>query len=457
MKVSTWPLAALIFGQFPLKKFDEPLPTNRKVIFCETFLRPCSVFPNEISINVRDVKLLHLCSRSIAHSASRLAWFNHQISEEPEIQPHLPLQGIRILDMSWLLPGPFATAILADLGAEVIKIEQPNGGDYMRSLSPELFAKVNVNKKSVVCDLKLPAGIELFRQLLETADVVVEGFRPGVTSRLGVDADSLSRIRKDLIHVAFTGYGQLGPMAQHSGHDINYLALAGALGIPGHWGEDARRSGLPVGDLAASLYGVINVLLALRKRDAGGGGSKIDLSIADSVLHWSNTRFGDYDPNASGEKWKHVKPGNDIFRTSDGRHVAFGIIEEKFWLNFCMAIERADLVPLFAAQLEDPSVGRHMRDSITQVIAGGSLAFWTQLFDGKDVPCSSVNMPSEALAEEQFASRSMVAEVHMANGSAVPIIGLPGSLFGRTHADPKALRPAPDLGADTTSILRDSH
>src|SRR6056297_2994227 len=159
---------------------------------------------------------------------------------------------MRVLDFSWLLPGPFCTMQLADLGAEVIKVESP-GGDYARDMLPGLFAAANRNKRSIIVDLKANDAADLVEALVRKADVVVEGFRPGVAERLGIGFSRLSQINPRLVYASISGYGAKGPMAQTVGHDVNYLAMAGVLSIPGQWGAGSARSGLPVGDIAAAM------------------------------------------------------------------------------------------------------------------------------------------------------------------------------------------------------------
>jgi crotonobetainyl-CoA:carnitine CoA-transferase CaiB-like acyl-CoA transferase len=362
-----------------------------------------------------------------------------------------PLSGIRVLDLTWLLPGPFATGILADLGAEVIKIERPDGGDYLRERSPSLFERVNLGKRSVVLDLKSEKGLADFYRLVATSDIVIEGFRPGVAKRLRIDPEALASIKGNLIHLTLTGYGQTGPMAQRAGHDVNYLAFAGALSIPGHWGEAPRRSGLPVGDLAAALYAVINILAALRQRDRDGRGTVVDLAITDAVLHWSNTRFGEFDPVAESDAWAHVAPGNDIFTTADGKVVTIGLIEEKFWINFCEAVRRPDLKPMFGQRNETAKV--QIRNAVTELIAAQPLVFWESVLTSADIPYAAVNCPQAALEEPQFVARGMVSNLEGPFGKALPVVALPGCAFGVTRFAPQTLRRAPELGADTDVLL----
>ncbi len=363
----------------------------------------------------------------------------------------LPLRGVRVLDLGWLLPAPFASAILSDLGADVIKIERPGGGDYLRELSPALFTKINAGKRSVTLDLKQKEDLDKFLALARTADVVMESFRPGVAKRLGIDPDNLRALRPDLVYVSLSGFGQTGPLAQQPGHDINYLALAGALSIPGHWGQPARRNGIPLGDLASSLYAVINVLAALRNRDAGQGGASIDVAIAESVLHWSNTRFGDFQPQVPDDPWAHVHPANDVFTTADGRGIALGLIEVHFWNNFCAAADR----PRMRELIHRPGVQgkRALQQALVEAVGSRTLSDWQERFVRWDVPYSVVHGPAEVLAEPQFLERHMLAVAEDAAGTQVSVVALPGRAFGHIFHEPGRVARAPTEGEHTEELL----
>jgi crotonobetainyl-CoA:carnitine CoA-transferase CaiB-like acyl-CoA transferase len=384
----------------------------------------------------------------------------------PSAQPTLgPLHGLRVLDMSWLLPGPFCTTVLVELGADVIKVERPRGGDYLRDLMPGAYGVVNRGKRSIALDLKSDEDRAVFERLLANADVLVEAFRPGVTRRLGYDWPTLSKRYPRLIYLSLSGYGQDGPLARHPGHDINYLALAGAMSIPGHWNEEPRRSGLPIGDLSAGLYAAINILAALRARDAGGPGAYIDLSIADSVLHWSQVRIADADLSARPPRWHHLQPGNDVFTTADGQRIALGVVEEKFWHRLAEAIGR----PGLAAQA---SVFEHAKDGATRDSAGNALstflregiaahdlAHWKRILGERDVPFAVVLGPDEAFAAEQFITRGMSSRVDdPTTGRQLNMAALPGRLYrGTSHASSGLAAAAPRLdqhGAALRAELR---
>ncbi|MGB3071303.1 MAG: CaiB/BaiF CoA-transferase family protein [Ottowia sp.] len=371
---------------------------------------------------------------------------------------HLPLDGILVLDLSWLLPGPFCTHVLSELGAEVIKVERPGGGDYLRELLPEAYVLINRGKKSVALDLTSDDGQAQFHELARQCDVIAEAFRPGVAKRLGIDYATLSAQHPSLVYLSISGYGQSGPLSGVSGHDVNYLALSGALSIPGHWGEDPRRSGLPMADLASSLYGAINVLAALRARDASGQGAYIDLSISESVLHWAQIRFADCQgggQNSAG--WKHLWPGNDVFLTADSKRIALGLVELRFWENFGKACDWKEALPL-AKAFEDATtednrqvVGDRLRYEITQRIAARSLAYWSDALKRWDVPFSKVHNASSVLDEPQFQSRNVFLAEAKEQKTSERSVALPGGLYRR---QPGAAPAFDEHGASIRSRLQ---
>jgi len=346
--------------------------------------------------------------------------------------PQLPLAGVVVLDLTWLLPGPFSTHVLAELGAEVIKVERPEGGDYLRDLLPQTYRLINRGKKSVAVDLKSRVGKALFDEMAAECDVVVEAFRPGVAKKLGVDYESLSARNPALVYLSISGYGQTGPMAAAAGHDLNFLALAGALSIPGHWGEMPRRSGLPVADLAASLYGAINVLAALKARDSTGRGAYIDLAIADAVLHWTQVRFAE---RGDATNWPHVWPGNDVFETQDGHPLALGIVETKFWKNFGEATTWADAESLSrefehaVSAVKRRKLGDLLRHSVAERVAQQNLAYWTRVLTAHDVPYAVVNDSTTVFQEPHFHHRGMLTTIPGENGTTITAVTFPGRAY----------------------------
>ena len=385
---------------------------------------------------------------------------NSERAAEPKMSNPAPLAGVRVLDLSWLLPGPFCTHVLVELGAEVIKVERPDGGDYLREILPAAYALVNRGKRSIAIDLKSESGRALLDELLENTDVVVEGFRPGVAARLEIDYATLSARHPKIIYASISGYGQTGPLALLPGHDINYLARGGALSIPAHWQEGPRRSGLPVGDLSASLYAVINILAALLSRDTSGRGAHIDLSITESVLHWSQVRFADHDEHA-GEDWHHVRPGNDIFTTSDGQPIAIGLVEEKFWRNFGEASLWPE-APQIAHDFENASsevtrqqLGNRLRTELTQHISQHDLAHWKRVLQAGDSPFSTVSGSEEVFSDPHFVARGVVSSITTQGGERIGSAALPGGLYaGSQTPAPVIDEHGPTIRAELLEIAK---
>lgn len=262
------------------------------------------------------------------------------------------LEGVRVLDLSRLLPGPFATQLLADYGAEVLKIEEPGTGDYLRTFSPladgecTFFLHLNRNKKSLVLDLKKPEAREVFRKLAQGADVVVESFRPGVMDRLGIGYEALRAENRRLIYCALTGYGQDGPYADKAGHDVNYMGLSGTLGLLR--GPDGHPviPGFQIADVGGgALNAVLGILFALLARGHTGEGQFVDAAMVDGLAPWIVYRWafqGTNEPTyLSGEF-----PCYGVYEASDGRFLAVGALEAKFWERLCRHLGRPEWVPL---------------------------------------------------------------------------------------------------------------
>jgi crotonobetainyl-CoA:carnitine CoA-transferase CaiB-like acyl-CoA transferase len=332
----------------------------------------------------------------------------------PEMQARKrPLGGLRVLDFSNLLPGPFATLILAEAGAEVIKIERPEGGDELRAATPRWgdtslnFALLNGGKRSIAIDLKSPAEREHLLPLLREADILVEQFRPGVMERLGLGYEALREINPRLVYCSLTGYGQDGPLAQVAGHDLTYMAETGLLSMTK--GADGAPTIPPV--LVADIGGgampaVINILLALRQRDASGDGSRIDISITDNLFAFPysavarGAAFGEW-PKPGGERLTGGSPRYQIYRTSDGRHVAAAPLEQRFWTIFC---ESVGLDPNWRDDHKDPE---GTRAAIAEIIARRDSGYWRSVFEGKDACAVIVSTMEEAAAHPHFRGRGL--------------------------------------------------
>ncbi|HSQ82279.1 MAG TPA: CaiB/BaiF CoA-transferase family protein [Casimicrobiaceae bacterium] len=363
----------------------------------------------------------------------------------PPVKGWQPLAGVRVLDFSLLLPGPFATVILADLGADVAKIEPPDG-DFARQMPVAMFRMANRNKRSITLDLKHPHAAGVVERLARWADVAIEGFRPGVADRLGIGHAALTRHNPRIVYCSLSGYGQDGPACMAPGHDLNYLAAAGALVLPGHWSEPPRRSGLPVADLAGGSYAAIAILSALHERSVTGKGVYLDLSLAEAALSFTQLRHGlDLDEPTR----THLYPTNDLFETSDGQAIALGIVEQHFWEGFVAAA--SDLAPdlhhpRFADEPKRRTHGDALARRLREVMRQRSAADWLARFEEHDVPAQLALTPARASRSDQMTAREMVMEL---NGERhVPF---PVRTDGRRGAALHAT--APGLGADTDTFL----
>ncbi|MDH4249494.1 MAG: CoA transferase, partial [Deltaproteobacteria bacterium] len=341
-----------------------------------------------------------------------------------------PLSGVRVLDFTTLLPGPMATLLLAEAGAEVIKVERPGLGEEMRHYPPRVgpdsanFILLNRGKRCITVDLKAPDSLERLRPLVESADVLVEQFRPGVMARLGLGYSALNAINPRLIYCSITGYGQTGPKSGEAGHDLNYMAESGVLGLGG---DDRGQPGVPpalVADVAGGSYpAVMNILLALRQRDQTGQGSYLDIAMTDNLFPFAFWALGGGEvtgraPRPGGELLTGGSPRYRVYRTRDGRYLAVGALEQKFWETFCA------LIALPESLRDDRQDPRATREAVSERIAAQPASYWEQRFAGQDVCCTLVRTLEEALNSPQFQARGVFkARVRMKEGSlrALPV------------------------------------
>jgi crotonobetainyl-CoA:carnitine CoA-transferase CaiB-like acyl-CoA transferase len=312
-----------------------------------------------------------------------------------------PAAGIRVLDLSTTLPGPYCTQLLADLGAEVVKVERPDGGDYLRELMPAMFAAFNRGKGSVAIDLKDEAARERFYALLAQADVVVEGFRPGVAARLGVDAETVRARNPRIVYCSISGAGQTGPLARRPGHDANYLGLSGALTTPD---GPTEVPWLPYADLGAGALGAVAILAALLRRTETGLGATIDLGMLDVCVTWALSR------HAGGGDEANVSPAHTVLVGSDGRAFTLGAIEDHFWTRFCdVAGEPRLRDTRFLAHEGRARHRGQLAALLREVAATRPAAEWVEACTEADVPALPVPASfAEVLADEQVRARGIL-------------------------------------------------
>jgi len=360
-----------------------------------------------------------------------------------------PLSGVRVLDLTRLIPGAFATLMLAEMGAEVIKIEDPNGGDPMRTLPPLVGGRglydllLNRGKKSVALDLRRPGSAETLDRLMAVSDVMIESFRPGTAKRLGVAGPAVRARHPRLIHCAITGYGQTGPYAERPGHDLNYVAVSGFLAADRP--DPAVLPRMFVADVGGgAMSAVIGILSALVGRGKTGEGQTLDISMHEAALYWvmlpaarelvTGGRDAEGELPTFGEHACY-----NVYRTKDDELVALGALEPKFWQAFCRATGRADLS---TRQLTDPADQRVLIDEVRRVFATRTRAEWLRLFTEHDGCLSPVNRPVEALLDPQIVARGAVVSTSVGRAIRPPYLG-----------QVPDLRPAPILGQDTVDVL----
>lgn len=326
-----------------------------------------------------------------------------------------PLAGVRVLDFSELLPGPFFTQSLVDLGAQVLKIERPEHGDNARQLAPGLFRAVNRGKTSRRLDLKAPGAREELLSLVRTSDVLVEGFRPGVMDRLGLGCEQARAIQPSLVYVSLSGYGQQGPHASEPGHDINYLARSGLLALSGGATASAHAIGVPMADLCGSLYALSATLAALMQVRAGGTGQHVDVALTDCVSHWLNPRLAHFHDEglhtlAAQKRDVFIKPAYGVFQTADGAQLAIAALEDAFW----EALRVALTLP-FPTRLSYPQRAA-LADRINQALSARVGAMPAHqvlaLLGAADVPATELVSPADFLSSPQAVARGLAEPAH---------------------------------------------
>ncbi|WMD20776.1 CaiB/BaiF CoA-transferase family protein [Achromobacter seleniivolatilans] len=365
-----------------------------------------------------------------------------------------PLAGIKILDLSRLLPGPLGAQYLADLGADVIKIEDTQAGDYA---PPALRAVCNRNKRGICLDLKHPDGQAALAALARDADVVIESFRPGVTARLKADYATLSRHNPRLVYCSITGYGQDGPQRDAAGHDLNYSGYAGVADQMGCGPDQPALSNLPVADiLGGSLTAVMGILAALVDAQRTGRGRYVDIAIADGLLAGAVVPLatlnahGDTRP-AGADSLSGGLACYGQYRTQDGRYLAVAALEPKFWNTLCQRLQRPDLLPQHRDG--DATQQAQVRGELQRIFSEQPLAYWLALLGGADCCVSPVLKLAEALAHPHFSARGMVQHTrHEVYGPGAHVAS-PVKMSGFQFA---IHRQAPLPGEHTDQILRDA-
>ena len=373
-----------------------------------------------------------------------------------------PLQGIRILDLTRLLPGPLGTMLMADMGAEVIKIEDPNAPDYVRIFPPFVggesvnYLAYNRSKRSMLLDYKSEEGQKIFFELIKTADVVVEQFRPQFLDKLGIGYEAAKVANPQIIYVSVTGYGQTGPYAHLAGHDLNYISYAGILGITGNPDDAPMIPGVQLADIAGGSYmSVIATLSALHARTQTGVGQHVDVAMTDAVMPLLSVSYADYSATLQAQTRGTLPlsggmPNYGVYICRDKKYIALGMLEPKFWDKFCDLTYKPDwkmfMVPQNTEQLQS------FKNLIGGLFLEKNQAEWVQFGFENDLLFSPVYGLEDLENDPHLLERQMIIETEHPTAGKLKSIGVPIK-FSETEA--KVSWAAPLLGEDTEAILRE--
>ena len=359
-----------------------------------------------------------------------------------------PLEGTRILDLSTQVPGPYCSMLLADLGAEVIKIENIDGGDQSRLL-PFLFNGINRNKKSVSLNLKSSEAKIIFHRMAQRADVILEGFRPGVCKKLNIDYEVIKEKNPQIIYCSITGYGQDGPYRDKPGHDINYLGYSGLLSLEGDLHAYPKMPAIPLADIAGSMFATVSILIALLHRGKTGAGQYIDVSMTASAFSWvSASLLSGFQGHDQSESL--YIPHYGLFETRDKKFITLGIVhEEHFWKKLCSIIDMGSLAGL------DLFNRIAKREEITTILKNSfltrNLDEWMAMLNAADIPFGPVHTIEESFADPQMAHREAVFKMNHFSEGKIIFRGFP-AIFSESMTKKDTPPPAP--GMHTSEILK---
>ena len=370
-----------------------------------------------------------------------------------------PLEGVKVLDLTRHPPGDFCTMMLADYGAEVLKVEDLEGGDTTRWSLPKgkkfaaSFLALDRNKKSMKLNLKEKEGREIFIKLAHDYQVIVEGFRPGVTKRLGIDFESIKEINPSIIYCSLTGFGQEGPYKGKVGHDINIVGMGGILEISGKKDGPPMIPGVQIADLNGALMSIIGILMSIINSMKTGRGQYIDISMLDGIIFWLAMIVSKYsmDKRLPGRETillngKHLC--YRVYRTMDDKYITIGAIEKKFWVNFCKAIGRDDLIE---HQFTDINQRNDLLEDVERIFLTKTLKEWLTCFDGLEVCHGPVNNLQEVFSDPHVLFRNMLIKAEHPIEGEYSCVGFPIKM---SDGQPKFRLHAPDYGENTEQILK---
>ncbi len=373
-----------------------------------------------------------------------------------------PLNGIKVLDFTRVLSGPYCTMMLSDMGAEIIKIERPKTGDDSRAFGPFIkgesgyFISVNRGKKSVVLDLKTQNSKKIILDLVRKSDVLVENFRPGIMKKLGFDYDSLKKINPKLIYASITGYGQEGPISQYAGYDIIAQAIGGIMSITGYPDTPPTRAGASIADILSGIFCAFAVSTALYNREKTRKGCQIDISMVDAVIAVLENAIIRYSvfkktPERIGSRHPSLCPF-DIYKAKDG-YIAIACGSEEAWRDFCSAIKREDLVhnKFFENNEARLKNERRLKAIIEKFTVNYTVKDLLLVINRYGVPCGPVNDIARIMKHPQILYRNMIVELNQKKIGKIKVAGTPVKIKG---INDKQFKPAPRLGEHTKLILK---
>ena len=375
-----------------------------------------------------------------------------------------PLDGLKILDFSTLLPGPFATMLMADLGADVLKVEPPHKPDMLRFAPPydqgegACYHALNRNKRSIAVDLRHPEGAAVVRRLLETYDILLEQFRPGVMDRLGLGYEALRPANEKLIYCSLTGYGQTGPYRHRAGHDMNYLSIAGVMSICGRAESGPVPQGVQIADIGGgSSNAVIGILAAVVHRERTGEGQHVDIAMTDGAVSWATLHAVPHlvGGETPGRETEYLNGGSyyDYYRTRDGRYMSVGSIEPKFFTALCAAIGRETLVAELPVEHKGGEAWREIKSALADAFVERTLAEWIEVFADVDACVEPVLTLEEMSRHPQTTAREMIVDVPMRDGAVQRQVGSPFKFSGTSAAYRSV---GPRLGEHTDEALAEA-
>ncbi len=372
-----------------------------------------------------------------------------------------PLSGFRLIELGNFMAAPFAGMVLADLGMDVVKVEPPGTGDHTRATPPHLrghaagFLTLNRNKRSVVVNLKREEGREIFLRLARTADVVLENYRPGTVRDLGIDYETVRRVRPEIIYCSVSGFGQTGPEAERPGLDLVVQAESGLMSVNGHPNQPPAKVGVPIADLTAALYAANAIQSALIHRLRAGRGQYIDISMLESALSLAVWEVSGYlasgeIPTAIGSAHRGAAP-YQAYRTADG-YVTLGATTPRLWERFCQVLERPDLLaePRFADNASRTRNRAELADEVERTMVLAPTAVWMARLDAAGIPCGVLRRYDQVVAAPQIQARGVLARLPHPELGLVEVVGSPLRL---AETPPRLDWAGPPLGAHTAEVL----